>query len=311
MFCALVVLVLFVMALAIEVSERVRAELVQEEPIAVVETAELSEMTKEEVAELSRQLQEQQNKNVSLQARLERASKKVAEQRKDVESTIAALNGEQRFTGARESASFNMAYDYDSDRLYFVPARECNDANRRRSGESALEYRTRQTRVLVDVALAARKQRGFTLNEAKAIYQGFTKYKEVIAEGTSYRVVDSDMGISYSTLLCGFIAGDENTSELQRLLITKKLLEVYEVKGAASEEMYPQVEIVVDVGSRATVINGIKLGTLDLKEILLSIEGRGAMLDLEGLSGAAPEWLREGALVPSGYISKTPKVPAS
>lgn len=50
--------------------------------------------------------------------------------------------------------------------------------------------------------------------------------------------------------------------------------------------------------------------SLGVRDILLSLSGRGAMLDLEGYDGRPPEWLVEEVLTPTGYVGKTPKLPA-
>ncbi len=312
MFCALVVLVLFVLALAIEVSERVRAELQAEEPapVEVVEEVELVEMTKEEVAELSRSLQEQASEINALREKLAESINEISQQEKAIASKVAALAGEQRFTGAREPASLNMAYDYSEDRYLFIPARASNHADRRLSGESNVTYASRKTKELVAIALQARMQRQFTLDEATAIYEAFSQYQEVEPTEDSYRIISSDVGITYHVTLCGYIAGDTDISDAASQLVVAKLLQVYQSKGLSRDEMYPMVTLNVDEQSRTIDINGVELTASDLKEILLSIEGRGAMLDLEGLSGSPPKWLAEGALTPAGYISKIPKAPS-
>jgi hypothetical protein len=310
MFCALVVLVLFVMALAIEVSDRVRAELAPTDPIEVVNEAELSQLTKAEVAELSRELQERQAETERLKSRLGQMVDDVEMQKRDVEAKVAALSGEQRFTGAREPASLNMAYDYKSRRFYFVPARDSTHATRRTSGETSFSFAIRNAKELVEIALNSRKQRGFTLDETIAIYSGFSQYKEVEPSTQSYSIVDSTVGITYNTALCGYIAGDQKISDYNANNAINKLLEVYGHKGPASDEMYPSCLFEVDVAGRTITLNGVQLSPRDAKEILLSFGGRGAMIDLEGFVGPAPDWLREQVLIPAGYISKTPKLPA-
>lgn len=308
MFCALIVLVLFIMALAIEVSTRVKAS-TTETAIEKVEKVELSTMTKEEVAELSEKLQKQQVEMDDLKEQLAQSAVAIQSERHQVQKKMAALNGEQRFTGAREKATLNMAYDYNEREFHFVSAREMNHADTSLSGESALQSLLRKKEELVDIALKARKQRGFSFKEATAIYQAFSKYKEVEPNFSSYKIIDSTVGISYSTLLSAYIAGDTEVGVWEKIIVDK-LRSIYENKGEDSELMYPRVELSVDVKDKTITINGIKLSPRDTKELLLSIGGRGVMIDLEGLSGSAPEWLTEEVLIPAGYISKTPKVPS-
>jgi len=313
MFLALIVLVLFVMALAIEVSQRVRAELAVEvpEPVPVVDAQELSAMTKEEVAELSKQLHEKQVEITQLRQKLESNLDLVESQKQTMQNQIAALNGEQRFTGAREPASLAIAYDYLNDKFYFISARESEHADRMNSGETIIEYSARKTQELVAIALKARKQRGFSQEEAKSIYQAFSTYQEVEPNVDSYQIVESVVGISYNVALCGYIAGDTEMSDATESIVDAKLLDVYQQKGVASSEMYPKVKFEIDESNRTISVNGVQLSARDAKEILLSLVGRGAMLDLEGLSGGTPSWLQEEVLTPAGYISKIPKLPSS
>ncbi len=314
MFCALVVLVLFVLALAIEVSQRVRSskkevEAVATTPIPVLEEQELSELTKEEVAQLSKKMQEQQLEIVQLKISLQQRVAEIESQEQQVQAQLSALNGEQRFTGAREPASLRMAYDYRDEKFYFVSSRESEHADSQNSGESFLEYSNRKTKEFVAIALKARKQRGFSLEEAKAIYRAFSTYKEVEPSDSGYEIVDSELGISYHTHLSGYIVGETEMSSSAVDLVEMMLLQVYREESPPSDEMYPRVTLVVDAAMRTVKVNGIEMDAKSIKEILLSIGGRGAMLDLEGISGAAPDWFREDVLIPAGYISKVPKLP--
>ena len=310
MFCALIVLVLFIMALAIEVSTRVKAELGKPvKPIPEVKAVELSTMTKEEVAELSKKLQVQQKQVSQLREKLKNSTAKIDVQKAKVNNQLAAMSGDQRFTGAREQAALNMAYDYSEHVFHFISARESAHSEKQSSGETSAEFSLRQTEELVAIALKARKQRGYSMQEAMAIYQAFSTYKEVEPSLNSYRVIDSVVGIHYISTLSGYIAGDKDLTNGARELIVSKLLAVYAVKGHKSDEMYPKVTLKVDLSKRKISINGVVLSAQDAKEILLSLDGRGAMIDLEGLTGKPPKWLTEGVLIPAGYISKTPKLP--
>ena len=128
---------------------------------------------------------------------------------------------------------------------------------------------------------------------------------------SSYKIIDSTVGTSYSTLLSAYISGETEVSDELDELVTARILSVYENKGEDSELMYPRVVLKVDEANRKITINEIELSPRDTKEILLSLEGRGAIIDLEGISGSPPEWLTEEVLIPAGYISKTPKLPSN
>ena len=311
MFCALIVLVLFIMALAIEVSTRVKADLVPPVAEVVPEVNEeaLSTMTKEEVAELSEKLQKQEQEMNVLREKIEDSAAAMASQKNHVSNQLAAMQGEQRFTGAREPATLAMAYDYDDRRYYFISSRESNHAQDRRSGETSSEFSLRQTKELVAIALKARKQRGYTQAEATKIYQAFSTYKEVEPSLRSYKIVDSVVGINYITALSGYIAGDTTVGDIKERLVVAKLLAIYAERGEKSDRMYPSVVLKVNLKKRKIDFNGVLLSPQDAKEILLSLSGRGAMIDLEGLEGKPPSWLTEKVLIPAGYISKTPKLP--
>ena len=310
MFCALIVLVLFIMALAIEVSTRVKASSVLiPEPVAEVSKEELSSMTKEEVAELSKELNRQRDAMTALKEKLKSSEAQIEAQQSQVSNKLAAMGGEQRFTGAREPASLTMAYNYSDSTYHFLSARENSHAIEQSSGETRMEYALRKTEEFVAIALKARKQRGYTRSEATAIYQAFSTYKEVEPNFESYKIVDSVVGINYVTSLSGYIAGESEMSEVAEELVVQSLLAIYKNPGPKSDQMYPRVVLRIDVKAKKIVINGVSLSPRDTKEILLSISGRGAMIDLEGLSGKPPEWLTEDVLIPAGYISKTPKVP--
>jgi|GEM_PF-3259635 len=308
-FCALIVLVLFIMALAIEVSQRVRAELNEIEPIEVVQEEELVTMTKEEVEALSQKLQAQQELLEELQQQLHERDNELAQQEQKVADQMAAISGEQRFTGAREPAAIHLAYDYKEDRYYFVPSKDVDHADRRKSGETAWEYMNRKARELTAVAALAKTQRGFTQNETQAIFTAFSKYRQIIPTADDYEVKISKLNVYYHITLCSYIAGDEDTSALERSLIELKIHQAASVAGPDSESMYPKCMLEVLPGEKRLRLNGIEMSTRDMKTVLLSLAGRGAMLDLEGFTGKAPEWLKEELLTPTGYISKIPKLP--
>lgn len=313
MFCALVILVLFVMALAVEVSQRVRSDLIPNlpdpDPVEVVNAEQLSTMTKAEVEALSKELELKSQQIAKLKSQLETSVQVVEQERQLVADQKSALNGEQRFTGAREPATLKMAYDYDEEKFHFLSAWETSSAETRRSGESSIEFMVRRKSEMVDIALKARKQRGYSFDEASAIYQAFSKYKQVKPEFESYTIEQAVVGISYGDLQSAYIAGDTEVSAVNELIITRELLRVYETPGFDSDEMYPRLVLRVDLRRKKINVNGVELSPRDLKEILLSVDGRGAMLDLEGLDGPAPEWLREEVLIPAGYVTGIPKLP--
>lgn len=298
-FCALIVLVLFVMALSIEVSQRVRAESVS---VKTVEPEDIVELSPEEMAELSQRLQEQQ-------AVIRELRQDLTEQRDRVSGQIAALAGEQRFTGAREPASFSIGVDYIRDRYYFVPSRDMDHADTRQSGETSIVFAVRKRLELSSIARDAKGGRGYTEDEASAIYSAFSQYEEVIPTAKSYRIDRAQIGITYSAWLSDKLSlGIDSGPKESDRVVTASILKVYANPGAPEDSMYPRVAVLVR-SNRRVEIGGVELSPRDLRDILVSIGGRGAMIDLIGLDGAAPEWLREGVLVPAGYIGKVPKRP--
>ena len=78
--------------------------------------------------------------------------------------------------------------------------------------------------------------------------------------------------------------------------------------GPVSDSLYPKFTLNVNLSNRHINLNGIDLSVAEMKAILLSFDGR-AMIHLEGLEGTPPSWLTERLLTPTGYISKTPKMP--
>ncbi|MEM7519167.1 MAG: hypothetical protein AAF368_19855, partial [Planctomycetota bacterium] len=164
------ILLLFVLALAVEVSERVRVDTqpIDVRPIAV-ET--VSSLSAEEVSELTEKLARQQ-------AELDAMRRRLAEQRKAVARERAAVRGEQRLTGAREPAAINVAYDYRRELYYFAPSRDVEQADTKKSGESVLEYVARKRSELQALARRLRLQRGYPLEEMQSIYTAFSKYRE-------------------------------------------------------------------------------------------------------------------------------------
>lgn len=261
MFCALVVMVLFVMALAIEVSQRVRAELTPTEPVEVVEEAQLTSLTPEEVAELSEKLQNQEQQINRLKNRLQARAEEIESQSTQVANQMAALAGEQRFTGAREPAALTIAYNYKTDRFFFVPSRDVNHADRRTSGESFDDYLARKRMELMAISASTQGQRGFTLQEMKSLYTAFSQYTEVIPEGNSYRLTNSDVGIYYHTQLCGYLSGDSRVLPDDEQEIMLQLAMIYREEGSAADGMYPKVALRIDTDKKAIHINGVKLST--------------------------------------------------
>lgn len=293
-FCALVVLVLFVMTLAVEVSQRVRAKISQVPEVPVVE--EIEQMSPEEVKELSKELQQQQEELKSL--------------RKQMVKQSAALSGEQRFTGAREPASLAIAYNYRTKLFYFVPAKDVEHADRSQSGESAFEFLARKRSELRVIANRAKRiQRGYTMEEAARIYSAFSTYRQINPTETSYTVSEEKLGINYHTVLCALIAGDETTPEGAEEVVVDAILNVYARTGRQNEKMYPVLEVSINSAGRTTEVNGLKLAPLELRNLLLALSGRGAMIDLIGIEAKPPTWLKEKVLTPAGYVGGIPKLP--
>jgi len=317
-FCALVVLVLFVVTLAVEVSQRVRASLITIEPVAVVEVVESVEtLSPEEVKELSERLQRQKSEMEAQRQRLAAQEQQMQELRSRISgqegvlaNRLAALAGEQRFTGATEPAVLQAAYDYKKGQFIFIRRKEFKHATTQKSGESALEYALRLKRELVDLALLSRQQRYYTPDEANRIYAGFSLYRQINPSEQSYSVSREQLGVNYAIGLSGYIAGDVDLPNYAKLEIENAMNNNFNELGEDSDGMYPSVRIDVQAGDETVVINGVKLSAKDLKDLLLAIGGRGVMLDFTGYSGVAPPWLVEQVLTPTGYVGKTPKLPS-
>jgi hypothetical protein len=301
-FCALVVLVLFILALVVEVSQRVRADQIAAAPVQQVKEEELVQMSPEELATLSRQLREQQQAIAELKSKL-------ASSAEQLENNLAAMAGEQRFTGAREPAALSVCYDYDAKRYYFVPSRAMAHADRRQSGESTGEYVSRKTKELVKMALDARKTRGFTLGEAIALYKALTQYDEVVETDAGFQIQVSEVGVYYHVMLSQYIAGD--TSGDHEAEVEAAIHLFSRQRGKHKEGLYPECTCLVNAVDKTIEINGVLLSPADFRTILLSVSGRGLMLDFQGYSGKAPQWLYDEVLMPSGYVSKTPKLPVT
>jgi len=316
MFCALVLLVLFVMALAIEVSQRVRAEVAEVAEVTQVEKVEdIETLSPEEVTELSARLQTQQaelevqrKKMLQQQGELRALRSRLAEQRATVQNRIAALRGEQRFTGATEPAKLLACYDYKDDRVVFVRQKEFTHATTRLSDEDTLTFYVRLRAELAELAVQSRRQRHYTVSEARKLYSAFTTYKQVNPTDSSYSVSNEKIDVVYSTLLSGYIAGDQEVSASAEWEIEKTLIETLSDPGAESDKMYPSATVTVLPGKRRLRINGVVLSPKDFKDLLLAMGGRGVMLDFEGYDGPAPDWLVEQVLKPTGYVGKTPKL---
>lgn len=305
-FCTLVVLLLFVLVLALEVNQRVRADTPAVDEVEVVEAAEIAKLSNEEIEELSRTLQEQQKKNEELLEQIEENKLETERLKAKVGSRLAAMNGEQRFTGARQPAGFNIAYNTIRELFYFAPSKDVEHADRRKSGESDLVFLLRKRAELQAIASSLRNNsRGYTPDEAKAIFSAFSKYQAVVPTPNSYYIETSEMKVYYHTLLCDYLVG----GKVSEARVVRAILDLAENDGPDSDLMYPKCEFQVLAAKQKVRIGGVELSPNEAKGILLSLDGRGAILDLEGIDGKAPDWLREQVLAPSGYISKTPKIP--
>jgi hypothetical protein len=318
-FCALVVLVLFVFTLAVEVSQRVRADIVSKEAVPEVESIEnIETLSPEEVRELSEKLQKQQKELESQRQRmlaqeteLQDYRQRIASEEAVVANKVAALNGEQRFTGATEPSDLTLAYEYYKDRYIFIRKKEFNHAVTRQSGESTLAFAVRSREEQVALALKARKQRSYTEAEMMSLYVAFSQYRQINPTDSSYDLSTERMGISYGTTLSGYIAGDVDLPGYASEEVENAVQRVYLKNGPASEAMYPSVTVEVLGNQRSVVINGVELTAKDFKDMLLAIGGRGVMLDFKGYDGPAPKWLVDQVLTPTGYIGKTPKMPGT
>ncbi len=317
MFCALVLLVLFVMALAVEVSQRVRADMDEVAEVTKVESVEdIESLSAEEVAALSERLQRQQAELESQRERMLRQQGEIRELRADlavreqtVQTEMAALRGEQRFTGATEPASLLVAYDYRKDRFVFVRRKEFEHATTRKSGESAVAFSLRSTSELVKLALLSRRQRYYTEEDANRLYEAFTGYRQINPTEDGYSISAERLGVTYAPGLSGFIAGDSELPDDAATEIETVISRGFRRTAGDSDKMYPAATISVDPRTRKVTINGVELMAKDFKDLLLSFGGRGVMLDFEGYEGDAPDWLVEQVLTPTGYVGKTPKLP--
>jgi hypothetical protein len=300
-FNALVVLILFILALSIEVNQRVNAKALSVPP-PVKEVERIDSMSPEEVKALANKLRLQQEQIRSLETQLKKNKAKVEKQ-------VAALAGEQRFTGAREPAAFSMAYDYRKELYCFAPSKDVDHADRHLSGESLLEYRTRKIRELADIALRLRRSRGFKQDEAIAIYSALSTYNEVVDSGKGYGLQQTDVSLYYHTLLSEYVVGDVDSSDISEVLVTSAIYKMGATTGPKWDGIYPTCKCQVDTRRKTINVNGVELSSEDLLGILLSISGRGVVLDFEGYQGEVPTWLYDEVLVPAGYVSKTPKLP--
>ncbi|QDT59984.1 hypothetical protein SV7mr_24980 [Stieleria bergensis] len=306
-FCALVVLVLFVMMLAIEVSQRVRTSLaeVPEVPEVATEIPEVHEiklLSAEEIKELSLEVMQQEKELQQLRRQMAAQADKVANQ-------AAALDGEQRFTGATEPAAILVAYDYDRDRFLFIRQKEFERATTKRSGESIFEFNRRSTKELVELALATREQRYFSRSEAAALYSAFSGYQQINPTNTSYTISEETLGVTYSLGLSAYIAGDTDISDRHVEEVEAAIHSCLRSRPSKAKDMYPSVTVSVNTRTRTVDMNGVKLSARNFKDLLLAVGGRGVMLDFEGYEGKAPDWLKRQVLEPAGYIGKMPKLP--
>ncbi len=315
-FCVLIVLVLFVMMLALEVSQRVRAELASKVDIQIEKVEDIKLLSPDEVAELSERLQKQQSElktqqqqMLQQQERIQELQRHAASQASTVQNKIAALNGERRFTGATEQAGLLVAYEYYKDRFIFIRQKEFSHATTRNTGESDYAYALRQTTELVALALLSRQQRYFTADEASRLYTAFTEYKQINPTEQSYTISTERIAVTYSTGLSGYIAGDKDVSASAVREVESAVAANFESTGGESEAMYPAAKALVLVNQKRVIINEVSLSPKDFKDLLLAFGGRGVMLDFEGYDGPAPDWLVEEVLTPTGYIGKTPKLP--
>lgn len=308
-FCVMIVLVLFVMMLALEVSQRIRAERVTDVDVLEVESADnIQELTPEEVADLSERLQKQQVELKQQQQHIEQLQLQVAAQSSQVQNKIAALNGEQRFTGATEPASLQMAYNYRKHRFYFVRSKEFHEATTRKSRESDLAFLIRLRKELSLLAQMCERQRNYTLDEAKRIFAAFTEYQQINPNESGYTVSSETITVNYSVLFSAVLSGDDQTPDYAEDVIVGEVLKVYEQPLDDSDAMYPSARITVAAHQKRIIINGVSLSPKEFKDLLLAFGGRGVMLDFEGYDGSAPDWLIEEVLTPTGYIGKTPKI---
>ena len=306
-FCALVVLVLFVMTLAIEVSQRVKTNLAEIPDVPVVSgavpTAEQMEtLSPEEIEELSLEVQQQRSELKSMRD-------KMAQQVKKMQNQAAALAGEQRFTGATEPAKVLVAYDYKRECFLFVRQKEFKHATTRLSAESIFTYNRRSTRELVELALQTRKQRYFNVTEASRLYAAFSGYKQINPTESSYTISDEELGVTYSPSLSAYIAGDTEISDEDADAVDNAVYRYLNAEKGEAKEMYPSVTVRINPRTQRANINGVELTTKDFKDLLLAVGGRGVMLDFVGYEGKAPDWLKREVLEPAGYIGKLPKLP--
>jgi len=143
---------------------------------------------------------------------------------------------------------------------------------------------------------------------AQAINQQNVVANKMAALG-SYTISNERLGVKFGTTLSGYIAGDASVTEYASEEIATAVNSNLNRTGKESDSMYPSVFVEIGDADHRATINGVRLSLKDVKDLLLAIGGRGVMLDFTGYSGAAPQWLIEQILTPTGYTGKTPKLP--
>jgi hypothetical protein len=306
-FCTLVVLVLFVLALAVEVSHKHRY--LSEGALAAEE---IDAMTNDEIASLMQELGEQKVRIKEAQASLESSEAKLAEQKAFYDRQMAQLAGQHRFTGSREPATMHLAYDHRFDRFYFLPALKVTNALRSNSEESSWEFDKRKQAEFRTIANAAKSQRSYTLDEARDIYSSFSQYQIVTGVDDSFVSETEQIAITYVLALCSAISGDGQLPPEAAARIQQRMRQVVTRPGKPCDTLYPVCSLSVAsnaVSKHAIKLSDTELRPVDARTILLALEGRPAIIQVEGLEGPTPNWLVNRVLNPTGHILKSPWLP--
>ena len=305
-FCTLVVLVLFVLALAIEVGHKHRY--LTEGALAAEE---IHAMSEEEIATLMQELGEKKVEIEETQSELKKTQSELAKKQALYDKKIKQLRGQHRYTGSRQPATMHLAYDYRFDRFYFLPATEVTLSLRSRADESTWDFGQRKRNELRRIAGKAKTHRSYTLAEIQDIFSAFSRYHVVKQAGESFNDETEQIAITYVFEICAAISGDEQLPSAAMTKIQERMRQVVSRPGPGLETMFPvcRATVIDEVESVGLRMSQTVVDPDEARSILLSLEGRPAVLELQGCEGHVPTWLVEKILQPTGHVLRTPWLP--
>ena len=315
MFCALIVLVLFVLSLSVEVSQRVRGssnpQIAQQFSATIdklnklnIDLMEESKQLRGAYESLHRDYDDLAATNTLLADKAEAIARDAlvqaqnAEvQNRDLKKMQLSKTASQRVYGSRAIAYIAVAYDHDHDRFYFVSTSRVEELMVGDLNLSAFEKLLLDQQRIDSLVESLKQQRGYSLQEFSKIFLTFSNYLAVMMDST---IAEQSIGVQFASTLEEEITSSTITHE-QRKAHLESINKLLKSRRLTGEGMLPRALLRFDNQRRVVSLGDVMMTASEAVDVFRSVGGRGAEIVFDD-NIEIPDWIKDEVLIPSGYI---------